>query len=62
MKSRWTGPYIVKTVFPYGAVEIEDPKDGNIFKVYGHSLTPFLECFEPELESTPLEDPNYGSL
>ena len=56
MKSRWTGPYIVKTVFPYGAIEIEDPKDRNIFKVNGHRLKPFLEGFEPELESTPLED------
>ena len=62
MKSYWIGPYIIKTVFSYGTVEIENPKDGNIFKVNGHRLKPFLEGFEPELESTPLEDLNYGSL
>ena len=61
MNTHLTSPYIVKTVFSYGAVEIEDPKDGNIFKVNGHRLKPFLEGFEPELESTLLEDPNYGS-
>ena len=33
LRSRWTGPFIVKNVFPYGAIEIENPKNGNIFKV-----------------------------
>ena len=31
--SRWTGPFIVKIVFPHGAIEIVDPKDGYEFKV-----------------------------
>ena len=26
LKSRWTGPFVVKTVFPHGAVEISDWK------------------------------------
>ncbi|WP_284190111.1 hypothetical protein, partial [Zoogloea oryzae] len=29
LRSRWSGPYIVKTVFIHGAVEVEDPKNGN---------------------------------
>ncbi|GJX49194.1 reverse transcriptase domain-containing protein [Tanacetum coccineum] len=31
LKSKWTGPFIVKTMYPYGAVEITD-KDGSSFK------------------------------
>ena len=38
LRSRWTGPYIVWIIIPHGAVEIEDPKDENIFKVNGQRL------------------------
>ena len=37
LHSRWTGPYTVKEVFPYGTVAIENA-DGVIFKVNGHRL------------------------
>ena len=40
------GPYIVKQVFGHGAVVIENPSNGNIFKVNGQHLKPFLEGFE----------------
>ncbi|XP_063946487.1 uncharacterized protein LOC135151624 [Daucus carota subsp. sativus] len=43
LRSRWDGPYIVQVVFPHGAVEIQDPKNGNVFKVNGQRLKPFLE-------------------
>lgn len=43
LRSRWTGPYVVKTVYPHGAVEIENPRDGKVFKVNGQRLKPFLE-------------------
>ena len=43
LKSRWTGPYIVRRVYPHGAIDVEDPKDGNVFKVNGQWLKPFLE-------------------
>ena len=33
--SRWTGPFVVKTVHPYGAVKIENPENGKIIKVNG---------------------------
>jgi hypothetical protein len=59
LRSRWTGPFIVKNVYPYGTVEIENPRNGNIFKVNGQLLKPFLENYIPEIESTPLEDPVY---
>ena len=46
LRSRWTGPFIVKVVYPYGAVEIENTKNGKTFKVNGHRLKPFLENFD----------------
>jgi hypothetical protein len=59
LKSRWTGPFIIRTVFPHGAIEIEDPKNGNTFKVNGQRLKPFLELRSFEVETTLLEDPSY---
>ena len=50
LKSRWTGPFIVKTVFPHGVIEIYDPKNGNIFKVNGQCLKIFLESV-PEVNA-----------
>ncbi|GJT81056.1 reverse transcriptase domain-containing protein [Tanacetum coccineum] len=37
LKSRWYGPNVVKTVYPYGTVEITD-KNGIRFKVNGQRL------------------------
>ena len=45
--SRWTGPFIVKVVHPYGTVEIENSENGKLFKVNGQRLKPFLENFDP---------------
>ena len=45
LRSRWTRPFIVKNVFPYGAIEIENCKNGNIFKVNGQVLSHFLRLF-----------------
>lgn len=33
--ARWSGPLIVRTSYPHRAVKMENPKDGNIFKVNG---------------------------
>ena len=59
-RSRWTGPFISRLVFPYGAIEIEDPKNGNTFKVNGQRLKPFLELRSMEVEMTSLDDPSYS--
>ena len=32
LRSRWTGPFVVKKIYPYGTIEICD-KNGYIFKV-----------------------------
>ena len=44
--SRWTGPFIVKVVYPYGSMEIKNPVNGKIFKVNDQRLKPFLENFD----------------
>ncbi|KAL8104290.1 hypothetical protein AgCh_028493 [Apium graveolens] len=38
LKSRWSGPFVVKTVFPHGAVEIFENDLGQAFKVNGQRL------------------------
>ena len=58
LRSRWIGPYIVKEVFPHGAVEIENPSNGATFKVNGQRLKPFLELIIEEVgETMTLHDP-----
>ncbi|GKD66512.1 hypothetical protein Tco_1308620, partial [Tanacetum coccineum] len=42
LKSKWSGPNIVKTVYPYGAVEIIDMNGFN-FKVNGQRLKKYYE-------------------
>ncbi|GJV16883.1 reverse transcriptase domain-containing protein [Tanacetum coccineum] len=37
LKTRWTGPFTVAQVFPYGAIELSQT-DGPNFKVNGHRL------------------------
>ena len=54
--SRWTGSFVVKVVYPYGAVEIENPENGKTFKVNGQHLKPFLENFDSQESS---EEPVY---
>ncbi|KAK8669497.1 hypothetical protein V6N13_106925 [Hibiscus sabdariffa] len=38
LKSRWSGPFLVHKVYPYGAVEIKKDENANIFKVNGQRL------------------------
>ena len=59
LRSRWDGPYVVKRVFENGAIEVDDPRDGRIFKVNGQRLKPALDRFVPEEETISLEDPVY---
>ena len=61
LRSRWTGPFIIKTVFPHRAVEIIDPKYGHEFKVNGQRLKPFLEAYAPEAKDIQLGDPEHSS-
>jgi len=59
LKSRWTGPFVIRTVFVHGAVEICDMKNGNEFKVNGQRLKPFLKSAPEEETVMGLLDPMY---
>ncbi|KAL9388128.1 hypothetical protein Peur_021252 [Populus x canadensis] len=59
LRSRWSGPFIVKHVYPYRAFDIENPKNGNVFKVNGHRLKAYFDNFPSENESIGLNDPVY---
>ena len=59
LRSRWNGPFIVRHVYPYGAIDIENPKNGTLFKVNGQRLKPFLETHVSDREFIPLSDPCY---
>ncbi|GKE87357.1 hypothetical protein Tco_1564832, partial [Tanacetum coccineum] len=37
LKTRWSGPFTITKVFPYGTVELSQP-DGPNFKVNGHHV------------------------
>ena len=59
LRSQWTGPFVVKVVYPYGAVEIENLENGKSFKVNGQRQNPFLEHFDQQESSEDLVDPLY---
>ncbi|PNY03357.1 hypothetical protein L195_g026684, partial [Trifolium pratense] len=42
LKSRWSGPFKIKKVFPHGAVELEDRDTDQTFKVNGQRLKPYF--------------------
>ena len=46
-------------MYPYGAFDIENPKNGNVFKVNGHHLKAYFDNFPSEIESICLNDPVY---
>ena len=56
LRSLWTDPFIVKVVYSYGAMEIENPDTGKSFKVNGQRLKPFLEHFDLQENSEDLVD------
>jgi hypothetical protein len=57
LKTRWSGPYVVKQVFPHGAVELFKGVDGITFKVNGHRVKPYYEeMVEHDIEDVPLDE------
>ena len=43
LRSRWSGPFEIKQVFPYGTVELFNPRTKENFKVNGHQVKPYLD-------------------
>ncbi|XP_031280250.1 uncharacterized protein LOC116138705 [Pistacia vera] len=50
LRSKWIWPFKVRQVFPHGAVEIENLKTGNRFKVNAHRPKAYLDNFSPNKE------------
>ena len=50
----------MRVVFLHGAVEVEDPKNGNTFKINGQRLKPFLEFSVSENEVMNFHEPQYA--
>nr|XP_017228845.1 PREDICTED: uncharacterized protein LOC108204066 [Daucus carota subsp. sativus] len=42
LKSRWSGPFTIKMVFPHGAIEIFETTPDKAFKVNGQRLKPYF--------------------
>ncbi|KAM6563679.1 hypothetical protein CsatB_023677 [Cannabis sativa] len=57
LKSRWSGPFTVMEVYPFGAVVVKDEKSGREFKVNGQRLKYYWgEEVNREKTSISLED------
>nr|GEW23100.1 DNA-directed DNA polymerase [Tanacetum cinerariifolium] len=59
LKTRWTGPFIVNQVFPFGTIELSQP-DGPNFKVNGDRLKHYFggdipPMVVPDLQSFPMD-------
>lgn len=48
LKRKWSGPFEVVKVYPFGTVELKDYKNGNIFKVNGNRVKEYHEGKEME--------------
>nr|GEZ59395.1 reverse transcriptase domain-containing protein [Tanacetum cinerariifolium] len=48
LKSRWSGPFTISQVYPYGTVELSQPDEPN-FKVNGHRLKHYFREDVPKL-------------
>ena len=59
LKSRWTGPFVVRTMFPHGVVEICDTKNSNKFKVNDQHLKSILKSASEEETTMGLLGPMY---
>ncbi|XP_010507049.1 PREDICTED: uncharacterized protein LOC104783609 [Camelina sativa] len=55
LRSRWSGPFRIKEVMPYGAVVLWD-QEGKDFTVNGQRLKPYLADHDPIEASLPLEE------
>ncbi|CAK9151637.1 unnamed protein product [Ilex paraguariensis] len=62
LRSRWDGPYLVKVAYPNGAVDVQNPENGQTFKVNGQRLKPFFGGFEEQVVEENLMDPVYPEV
>ena len=58
LKSRWTGPFEVTNVFPYGVLELKKA-DGETFKVNGQRVKHYENGASKEKEILALKEPQF---
>jgi hypothetical protein len=56
LRSRWSGPFIMKHVYTYRAFDTKNLKSDNVFKVNEHCLKAYFDNFPSENESFGLND------
>nr|GEY84953.1 reverse transcriptase domain-containing protein [Tanacetum cinerariifolium] len=66
LKTRWSGPFTIAKVFPYGTVELSQV-DGPNFKVNGHRIKHYFGGDVPQLvvlglQTFPLDQTKYGGI
>nr|GEU70463.1 reverse transcriptase domain-containing protein [Tanacetum cinerariifolium] len=59
LKTRWSGPFTIIKVFPYGTIELSQP-DGPNFKVNGHRVKHYFggdvpQLIAPDLQTFPMD-------
>ena len=60
LRSKRIGLFLVKKIFPHGAVEIKNPSNDIVFKVNGKKLKPFLKLTKESTdEAMVLYEPTY---
>ncbi|GJY30500.1 DNA-directed DNA polymerase [Tanacetum coccineum] len=60
LKTRWSGPFTITQVFPYGTIELSQP-DGLKFKVNGHRVKHYFRGdipsrVVPDLQTIPMDN------
>ncbi|XP_073017882.1 uncharacterized protein [Primulina eburnea] len=56
LKSRWSGPFVVETVYPHGAIELKC-NDGRTFKVNGQRIKPYYGTEVRNIDIIGLSEP-----
>ena len=54
LKSRWSGPFKIAQIYPYGAIELEDEKSGRTFKVNGQRVKQYWGEMVDRMKTTTL--------
>ncbi|CAM8902659.1 unnamed protein product [Rhodiola kirilowii] len=57
LRSKWTGPFTIMRVFNYGALELENPKDGSRFVVNGQRVKHYHEEITAPAQEFDLAEP-----
>ncbi|CAM8999104.1 unnamed protein product [Rhodiola kirilowii] len=57
LRSKWTGPYMITKVFNHGALKLENPRNGDHFKVNGQWVKHYQGEIEAPVQECELAEP-----